>query len=181
MAKRAKRTPKTLVIDASIAKRAGSENAVFPGSILCHHFLVSVRELTFQVAMSPDIYMEWKNHASRFSFKWLTEMYGRKRVASIGDVEKKILRNSIVHTSSHENHQKAMAKDCLLLEAALVTDNIVFSLDEKVRRLFRHAAVTIDEIKPIHWANPELSEDKVMAWLQAGAPADKKLQLGKQA
>jgi len=104
-------------------------------------------------------------------------MYGRRRVAEIGDVKDAALRNKILRTSPHQNVKKEMEKDCLLLEAALATDKIIFSLDENVRHLFHHAAATVSEIKSIHWANPELSEDDVTAWLSVGLPADKKRQL----
>ena len=148
MAKR-KITPKTFVIDASVARRAGSEYAVFPDSIRCRNFLASVQKLAFCVATSTDIREEWKTHASRYSRKWLMQMTGRKRVVDIGNVKNDALRSKIRLTLPHRNSQKAMEKDCMILEAALATDKTVFSLDENVRHLFRNAAVTVNEIKPM--------------------------------
>ena len=55
-----------------------------------------------------------------------------------------------------------MLKDCLLIEAALATDKIVISLDEKVRRYFNQASVTVKNLKVILWINPEKSGDKAI-------------------
>ena len=173
----AKRKPKALVIDADIAFAAG-KTATSLRSIHCHEFLEAVRKRNFCVVMSSDIWQEWKKHMSNFSRKWLTQMTGRKRAVDVGTVKNTALRSKVRRTSPHPNPQKAMEKDCRLLEAALATDKIVFSLDENVRRLFYDAAVMVNEIRPIHWANPELPQDDVIAWLSAGVPSEKKRQLG---
>ena len=77
-----------------------------------------------------------------------------------------------------EECSKAMLKDCLLIEAALATDKIVISLDEKVRRYFNQASVTVKNRKVILWINPDKSEDKAITWLQDDAKIEPARLLG---
>ena len=122
--------------------------------------------------------MEWKEHQSDFASKWLAKMIGARRFGFVGDVENVVLRERICTTSDKKTDQQAMAKDGLLLEAALATDQRIVSLDESVRNLFRNAAKTIREITTIVWVNPDKEEENVIAWLENGVPADEKRQLG---
>ena len=178
---------KAIVIDTCIAHDAGGENTFRQPAKSCREFLVSVRKLGFRVVMSEDMLEEWEKHVfvfldkrsgrKRFAHLWFEEMRKKKLIKKVGDVKDYMLRNRIQDTSDDENHQ-AMEKDCHLLEAALATDKIVFSSDKRIRNHFRNAAVSVHEIKPIHWANPALPEDDVIAWLSAGALDDEKRQLG---
>jgi hypothetical protein len=170
------KSKKALVVDASIAFSSGT--TTHPTSTHCREFLIAFQEQTLRVVMSPDIYVEWKKHASSFSHKWLAQMTGRKRVIYVRDVEDTLLREKICTTSDRKKDQNVMEKDCRLLEAALKTDNLVASLDETVRSLFRHAAQTVREIRSIVWVNPDKEDEMVIDWLKAGAPSDKKRQLG---
>lgn len=174
----AKRKSKALVIDTSIVCAVGREDATFPTSVRCRDFLVFVRDRGFCVAMSPDIVAEWNDHASRFSRKWLVQMRGRKRVCDVENAKNGTLRQRVLDTTKIKDVRDLMQKDFHLIEAALVTDKTVASLDEKVRNHFRSAAVDVDEIKTVVWVNPDREDEGVQAWLTAGAPADKERQLG---
>ena len=173
-----KQKSKAFVIDASVARSAGSENATYPTSIECRDFLKCMLNASYGIVMSSDIYAEWSDHASRFSRKWLVQMNGRKRIIGIGDVKNDVLRKRICATVIDTDQQAAMEKDCLLLEAALASDNTIFSLDETVRSLFRNAAASINEIKAIIWVNPAVTAEMVISWLERGVPNEKERQLG---
>jgi hypothetical protein len=71
-----------------------------------------------------------------------------------------------------------MLKDCHLVEAALDADQIVISLDDKVRFHFQTISQTIQEISLIVWVNPDKPEEGTIAWLEAGAEPEKHRQLG---
>ena len=169
---------KDLVIDASIARAAGTENATHPTSVHCRDFLESVYLHGFGAVMTSEIYEEWRKHASRSSHKWLRLMLGKRCVMHVDVVKNNTLRDKIQSTSEIKKHQEIMEKDCRLLEAALASDEIVFSLDEIIRNHFRRAAGSVREIGHVHWANPDLPADTVVAWLENGAPNDKNRQLG---
>ncbi len=71
-----------------------------------------------------------------------------------------------------------MEKDAHLLEAAVATDGIVISKEKVVRALFRQAAVEIQEIRSVLWANPVLEGEQVVSWLQSGARVERSRTLG---
>lgn len=73
-----------------------------------------------------------------------------------------------------------MLKDCHLLEASLAADNIIVSLDDKVRFHFTAAAESVGEIREIVWVNPDKEDEEVAAWLENGAEPEKHRQLGFQ-
>lgn len=71
-----------------------------------------------------------------------------------------------------------MVKDAHLLEVAIVTDHVVISRDEEVRRLFRSASSGYAAIQRVLWGNPEMEDEEVVTWLRAGAKAESRRALG---
>ena len=69
-------------------------------------------------------------------------------------------------------------KDRRLIEAALVTDKRVTSLDDHVRRHLQDHLSQLPEIRLICWVNPGMPEEEAVAWLEAGAPAERIRLLG---
>ena len=74
----AKKHPRRLVIDADVARSAGT--SVDPVSSSCRQFLETVLAVGHYVVMTKAIMDEWSTHLSRFSRKWLTRMHGKKQV-----------------------------------------------------------------------------------------------------
>lgn len=82
-----------------------------------------------------------------------------------------------------DKDREAMVKDLLLIEAAIATDKIVISLDERVRELFIKAAAEIERLKQVAWVNPDVEnreEEGAIAWLKNGAEIESKYLLGGQ-
>jgi hypothetical protein len=73
-----KKDSKLLVIDASVGRAAGGENATAPTSVNCREFLKSVLFICHRVVMTPEIKEEWKTHQSNFSREWRCQMVARK-------------------------------------------------------------------------------------------------------
>jgi hypothetical protein len=88
------------------------------------------------------------------------------------------LRDKLDKIADSDRPREAMWKDCHLLEAAIATDGIVISLDEKAREPFKKAAKTIKELRIIMWANPDKPEEDVLVWLSDGVAIETKRQLG---
>jgi hypothetical protein len=65
-----------------------------------------------------------------------------------------------------------------LIEAALATDERVASLDDKVRRHLQDHCSKLPEVATICWVNPSNPDERVIAWLESGAPADRFRTLG---
>jgi len=71
-----------------------------------------------------------------------------------------------------------MEKDRILIEAALISDKRVASLDDTVRDHFRRHRTRLAEVRAICWVNPDLYHAEVCEWLQSGAPIERRLSLG---
>ena len=104
-------------------------------------------------------------------------MNARKRFhrSDIGPDE--TLRNRIAASVAAQQGIDA-AKDVHLLEAAIATDKLVSSRDEKARSAFRDASVRVQELKQIVWVNPTRCEESPVRWLSDGAQAEPHRMLG---
>jgi hypothetical protein len=171
---------KRLVIDASIARSCGDDKATYPTSIHCRDFLVATQVSQHRIVITPDIKAEWDKHKSRFARQWLGSMIARKQVTRIANLSvDPELWNPIEKLAQNDSERAAMAKDILLLEAALATDRRIASLDENTaRRYYKLAAQTIPKLREIVWVNPDKPAENPIGWLQAGAPADDFRMLG---
>jgi hypothetical protein len=171
---------KRLVIDASIARSCGDENAIYPTSVRCRDFLMAVQECQHKIVMTQDIKAEWDKHQSRFARQWLRQMIARKQLNPLPDLPiAPELWAQIEAMAQSDQERATMTKDILLLEAALATDRSITSLDEKTaRKYFAQAAKSIPKLQSIVWVNPDKPEEGAIDWLQAGAPAEPKRMLG---
>jgi hypothetical protein len=172
----AKRTQKRLVIDTNIA-RSVSETTN-PTSINCRNFLEKMRDLEFRLVISQELLEEWNRHRSRFFLRWLSQMFARKLQVQVNDVENDTLRSQIEKHASSEKDAEEMLKDVLLLEAALVTDKTVVSMNEIDRKRFAEICEHIALIRDVVWANPDITDEKCLEWLEEGAPDDDFRKLG---
>ena len=169
---------KRLVVNASIGRAAGGEEATASVSINCTEFLESFRtECLHHIVMTPELSAEWNRIRSVFTRTWLKSMVARKRFHYVGSALNQALCNKIETSTSREKEVKAMWKDFHLLEAALATDQTIISRDEIIRGCFARAAQSVDEIRHIVWVNPVHSEEAPITWLKNGAPPEDHRQL----
>ena len=69
-------------------------------------------------------------------------------------------------------------KDRRLIEAALVAEKCVVSPDDHVRKHLRDHCSRLPEVGSICWVNPCTAGELAVAWLQAGALAERSRTLG---
>lgn len=105
-------------------------------------------------------------------------MTARKRVLRVEPEQLTELRQRVQEITDSQKERDAMLKDFHLIEAALVTDQTVITLDEIVRALFGTACQTMGQMKSVVWVNPDKPEEQPLAWLEAGAEPEKHRQLG---
>lgn len=173
------RDMKRIVVNASVARAAGGENATASVSINCTEFLETFRDNTpHHVVMTLELSEEWDEHQSNFAAAWLANMIATKRFHYVALPQNKILHDKIEATANREKDINAMLKDFYLLGAALATDRIVISLDETIRTLFARATQQVGEIREIIWVNPDrTTEEQPITWLKNGAPSEPHRQL----
>ncbi|MDQ2808387.1 MAG: hypothetical protein M3Z04_15950 [Chloroflexota bacterium] len=165
-----------LVVDASIARAAGGLAATSELSKQCRDFLQAMLQSPHLLVLTPAIRAEWNRHQSEFAYDWRNKMVSAKKVLLIQDDPDlpAEMADRITATGSKSDERKAMAKDLLLLGAALATDKTVVSGDNTVRALFAGAAQTVRELRAIIWVHP--AEDAAR-WVAAGARADSERRL----
>ena len=170
---------KRLVIDACVARGCGG--TATPEDLTmksCRDFLRKVLEVSHRMVLTPLIGDEWKRHRKTFARQWQYSMEARKKVYRVNDIANGTLSDKIKRAAVAEKDCEEMLKDLHLIEAALVTDRIVVSLDEDAREPFTKAAQSVGELRHITWVNPDKSEEKPLRWLDEGANCEKSRQLG---
>ena len=173
------RDMKRIVVNASVARAAGGEDATASVSINCTEFLESFRDQTsHHIVMTLELSEEWDEHQSNFAAAWLANMIATKRFHYIKLPQNRTLHEKIEATATQEKDINAMLKDFHLLGAALATDKTIISLDETVRALFARATQQVGEIWDIIWVNPDrITEEQPITWLQNGPPPEVHRQL----
>ncbi|HEX8070057.1 MAG TPA: hypothetical protein VF546_08915 [Pyrinomonadaceae bacterium] len=166
------------MIDASVASAAGGAGATFPRSKRCRDFLQAVLDVSYRALLTPTLEREWNEHQSGFARTWRRMMVSRRKMIVRDVPENAVLRRGIERVIVSETGRAAVRKDYHLIEAALVVDKVVASLDDTVRVLFGSAAVRIAELRRIIWLNPEIVEEACVAWLKQGARLERKRLLG---
>jgi hypothetical protein len=64
----------SLVVDASVARAAGSLESKHPTGILCRDFLMGVRSVCHRIVWTEAIKVEWDKHDSVFARQWRVSM-----------------------------------------------------------------------------------------------------------
>lgn len=172
------KTSRALVVDASVARSSGGEEATYPTSKNCRDCLKTILALPHRVVMSIPIRDEWNKHKSAFARTWLVSMVARKRVLWIEPEQLEEVRQKLQEIAESPKDAAAMLKDVHLIEAALVTDQTIIALDEIVRSLFGESCQTVGLMKAVVWVNPDKAEENALVWLEEGAEPEKHRKLG---
>ena len=130
--------------------------------------------LGHSVILTNDILEEWNKHHSKYSRSWYVKMLRRGKIIHYrhdtddGDLRIKVL-NAI-----EENAHQAVLKDMRLVEASLLeeADQIVSSMDDKMRNHFRRACESVEELQAVIWINPSKENENCIIWLREGALAE---------
>ncbi len=167
-----------LVIDADVARAAGGKKAKHPTPKKCRRFLQELLKSPHMLVMTPAIRDEWKKHESNYSRTWRKSMVARKKIYPVRPIPNIEFEERIVSELNSESKKRAVRKDIHLVEAALVCDERVVSMDETVRLLLGSCAEKISEISDIVWVNPIKDKEEPIHWLKHGVVADDFRKLG---
>jgi hypothetical protein len=168
-----KKTGKSLVIDACIARSASETN--HPISSACRECLKSILKHSHRMVITKEISREWRKHQSPFAQEWLKTMFQRKRLHSLkpSQVENIDGLMDFIDTLEFQKEREDAYKDIHLIEAAIASDKRIISSDEKTARKFFSAATeTVPIIGDILWANPVKPEESVADWIAQGTPLE---------
>jgi hypothetical protein len=120
------------------------------------------------MVLTPSLVDEWRRHQSKYTREWRKSMHARRQIRMLDDRANAGLRERSLRRDVEEPLRQIRLKDLPLIEAALRTDNIVVSLDERARTAFQ-----LQELNAITWANPVRERERIRTWLESGAePVD---------
>jgi len=161
------------VIDADIARSSGmTEHPVSSGS---RKLLESVSAGGHKAAMCPTLRKEWKDHRSKFAIRWMASMVAKKRIIFVTPTSK---MKSHIEKNVEDGKEKEVAlKDCHLLDAALESDKIIASNDDKARAVFCKIAINNGEIRTISWFSAVADHDFFCETLTSGGFIPKRFYL----
>jgi len=171
-----KRNTKSIVIDACIAHSAGGRNS--PVSYECSEFLRRIFKICHTFAISDKLKEEWEKHRTPYALRWYNSMHSKDKIEEIGDIKNNVLRDKIINSGLTNDELKTVLKDIHILEAALETDKIVISTDDRVRNLLKGISASIIELRDIIWVNPKHDLNFLLYWLKKGANPREDLKLG---
>ena len=177
----AKRRPRRLVVDTDVVYSAGESE--HPTASASRNFLETVLDVGHRVVMTDAIRAEWDRNIIKrkseysYSRKWFTRMTDQEKVVEIDGERDEMLRKKI--DASVPPEQRNLAdKDVHLIEAAIATDRLITSNDERVRRAYGNAVNEVEELRQIVWVNPTRDEETPIDWLRNGARAEAHRMLG---
>jgi hypothetical protein len=171
------KTTHVVVVDADVVTAAGE--TTHPTSINCRRVLEEILHVCHKVSLSRDLRIEWDRHQSRYTSQWRVAMESRGKVLPPAKDSPSFdeTADEILETADSSQTRSTMQKDMHLLRDALRSDSRIVSLDETARRLFAHAAQSVDAIKRIAWLNPDDEEAPAAEWLASGAKAAESVSL----
>ncbi len=174
----AKTSSKVIVIDASILRTAGEPSKIDQRSAKCRQFLEAMRRICHRAILTPEMKVEWDKHQSNFGTRWRASMARIGKIVFSHIEIDQTLRSAIRDASPDKHIAEIMIKDARLIEAALASDQIVVSLDDKARLHFRDICVRITRLKRVSWINPNVKSDQYVKWMEEGAKSLKDHKLG---
>jgi len=164
---------KRIVVDADIV-------SVNQCSKDCRKFMNDILEICHHVVLSKPISTEWKNHQVKYYIGWRSTMAARKKQCFIQSEQYPNIKTQIISAISvkPEKYQISVLKDFHLIDAALATDKIIISLDNKARDAYSKLSAQVKELKQITWLNPDtVSINEITDWLDKGAKPKKEWKL----
>src|SRR5215831_11406224 len=109
--------PRRLVIDADVARSAGTPRSQEPTSVACRAFLDCLCfETGHHLAMSDELAREWAEHGSRRAVQIQALMKMRRRLIDVGRVRDPEFRRALVQHASDEGQRERVLKDAHLVE-----------------------------------------------------------------
>ncbi len=160
--------PKRIVVDTSVARSAGDEDAVAEVAQHCRDSLLAIRERQLSVVTTEAVREEWYRHRSRFARRWMHSMYSRRLTAEV-DIDPThhlvaVIAGLLVNMPKES---AAVAKDQFLLDAGFKTDSRVLSRDRLTRDILRQHCASVKPLREFFWAEPG---ENCIQWLTQGAP-----------
>jgi hypothetical protein len=167
-----------LIVDVSVARSSGDENARNPDAVACRETLKAIiNHGNIFLIITDAILDEWmkidsiteRTYASRCAIKWLISMRSKRRIREIEPININEFDRCAQDILIPE-HLSELRKDSHLFYAALSSDRKVISNDKKCWQYAIDISDCYLRIKNLHWVNP--NDPYCIDWISSGAEDD---------
>lgn len=165
------RGPTYIVVDANVARAAGSMDGPTPAPECVSALTTLQEDPAFHLAFDETLEAEWDIHQSKFAAKLRFRMFTKERVHLVAGTwggHNRLLDEAKKHLP---DALSAIAHDAHLPGIAHRTGRRVLSLDNRQRGYLATLSRHFADLQRIQWAAPD--GDGVLEWLAAGAPDGK--------
>ncbi|QOZ92910.1 hypothetical protein EU243_15105 [Bacillus velezensis] len=150
------------IIDACVLTSASPKTQV---SKRVAAFLDIFLKTKNKIGMTEDLKKEWFDHKSTYTAKVFGMLKNQRRIIKISDHETVEDLRTKIQNIKDKQRVEAILKDMHLLEAAILTDKFIISLDNKARNNFNHFYNCVPGIPDVCWLNPSDENEKATEWL----------------
>jgi len=175
---------KRLVIDKDVFCAAGYKEDPENPSYRCRSVLDAIFRICHRIVLTKDIYREYlkdiRDHPATYGFEWLSNMRSKDKIYPVEQetISLLSLREEVLNLELSSTDEEEILDDIHLLEAALVTDKRIVSMDGVLRTCLLKTIKDIKAIGSIAWVDPHNEFDDCIDWLEAGAPLNRKMKIG---
>lgn len=163
---------KRLVVDTCILRSAGDNEVA--ESIACRKALEAILNICHSIVLNNEIKTEYDKHRSNYSSLWLFAMNNKEKIIKAAldatkkkEFDKKI--NDALDDVTDKSIRDAIRKDLPFYNAALSTDKIILSRDDKMDKNYTTCLGAIPEIQSVTWKNPCKDKEGYIEWLRKAA------------
>jgi hypothetical protein len=144
---------------------------------MCRDFLKAVLSICHHAALNAKLRKQWDEHKSLFAEKWYAAMERRTKILDLDIEHQGALSVAWSDRGLTAKQAEAAQRDLHLVEAAMLADAIVVSLDKRASEFLKKALCCEKRFAKLCWINPEAEPDAVFEWLNQGAKAEKRWRL----
>lgn len=161
-----------LVVDADIARGAGTSSSSDPSSKACRDVLNRILNICHNVVFDQRLISEWNRHQSDYARSWRVDMNSRGKITVVPTEILEPLRKRIREDSLTEDEVEEAVKDAHLIELAHFGDSVIITHDSNAEENFRKLSNEIDGFPSFLWFKPGQEDIPMGRWLQRGASVE---------
>lgn len=161
------------IVDANVVGAAtADDDASDLRGVACRDALRALRAGSLHIVLTAFLRYEWSCHASGYAREWHRYMAERSRTCEENwEFYDTHLRDRVKRVVCSD-------EDMHLIEAAIATNGVIISSDNRARKRFKRAAAIVTELASIAWVDPTRPTDSPIEWIEDGAPEERGRLLG---
>ena len=134
----------------------------------CREILQSILSVCHRAVFNGVMREDWQRHESAFARRWRVQMASRRKIVNASAEDDVGLEQAIGEGAPSSKAATQLMKDIHLVVAALQTDRVILTLDDRARKGFEALAGTYRGLNRLRWLDPSREHDEIQTWLKGG-------------